>query len=80
MVRIPLAGPWLTVPELFFDKKQQAEYAIQAVRKVDATLQANDYYWNPFAKRETASEPQPERRAGAGYTVFLPPGNNIVFC
>jgi len=31
--------------------KQQAEYAIQAVQKVDATLKANEYYDDPFAKR-----------------------------
>jgi hypothetical protein len=31
--------------------KQQAEYAIQALRKVAATLQSNEYYKHPFAKR-----------------------------
>jgi hypothetical protein len=29
---------------------QQAEYAMQAVRKLDATVQPNDYYSKPFAK------------------------------
>ena len=31
--------------------KQQAEYTIQAVQKVDATLRSNEYYKNLFAKR-----------------------------
>jgi len=31
--------------------KQQAEYAMQAVNKLDATVQPNDYYSEPFAKR-----------------------------
>jgi hypothetical protein len=31
--------------------KRQAEYAIQAVRKVDTTLQSNEYYKHPFSKR-----------------------------
>lgn len=31
--------------------RQQAEYAMQAVRKLDATVQPNDYYSEPFAKR-----------------------------
>ncbi|MGE0903775.1 MULTISPECIES: hypothetical protein [Dehalococcoides] len=29
--------------------KQQAEYAVQAIRKLEATVQANDYYPKPFA-------------------------------
>ena len=31
--------------------EQQAEYATQALRKVAATLQSNEYYKHPFAKR-----------------------------
>jgi len=31
--------------------KQQAEYAMQAVNKLNATVQPNDYYSEPFAKR-----------------------------
>ncbi|MFC1865152.1 hypothetical protein ACFLYB_00350 [Chloroflexota bacterium] len=31
--------------------KQQAEYAMQAVNKLDATVKPNDYYSEPFAKR-----------------------------
>jgi hypothetical protein len=31
--------------------KQQAEYAMQAVNKLNATVQPNDYYSKPFAKR-----------------------------
>jgi len=30
--------------------KQQAEYAMQAIRKIDATVQPNNYYSKPFAK------------------------------
>lgn len=31
--------------------RQQAEYAMQAVSKLDVTVQPNDYYSEPFAKR-----------------------------
>lgn len=31
--------------------KQQAEYATQAMQKLDVTLKGNEYYDNPFAKR-----------------------------
>jgi len=31
--------------------KQQAEYAMQAVNKLNATVQPNDYYSEPFATR-----------------------------
>lgn len=30
--------------------KQQAEYAVQAIRKLEATVQPNEYYAEPFAK------------------------------
>jgi len=31
--------------------KQQAEYAVQAIRKLEATVKPNEYYPEPFAKR-----------------------------
>jgi len=31
--------------------KQQAEYAVQAIKKLEATVQSNEYYPEPFAKR-----------------------------
>lgn len=41
----------LAHPNRIESVKQQAEYAMQAVNKLDATVQPNDYYSEPFAKR-----------------------------